>query len=246
MKASFPACTWAEQTGAGLTISAFSCPNQKLVADEALPGFQMQQTETDGAQSRYPAIQVFAKAADAPIDAVLDAVRPASPGLFTAGCVLTAGHNDPSGKTFLFAPHRRRQGRARGVHRQQVKHEFHALRSDVPGRIRRPHLPTSPRRARQGRLRGSRFGNPDFRYQHAARGEVADRPVWAPPSISRRHRFEAISKRQSHHNEWRGGPNPVGSPVAGMAWTTHAGRETGGAIRRRTLSPQDGPTAEAV
>ena len=104
MKTTFTNCTWGKQTGAGLSIWAFSCPGQKLVADEALPGFQMQIDDGAGNPEGYPAIQVFTKPADATIDAVLTAVRAASPGPFTAECVLTPNANDPSGMTFLFTP----------------------------------------------------------------------------------------------------------------------------------------------
>lgn len=104
MKTTFTNCTWGQQTGAGLAIWAFTCPGHKLVADEALPGFQMQIDDAAAVPETYPAIQVFAKPADATIAAVLTAVRAASPGPFTAECVLTPNTNDPSGMTFLFTP----------------------------------------------------------------------------------------------------------------------------------------------
>ncbi|MFZ4602870.1 MAG: hypothetical protein ACOYM8_10480 [Caulobacterales bacterium] len=104
MRATFPDCVWGEQKAAGLSVNAFTCPKHKLAPDESLPGFQMEITDGDGVVGRYPAIQVFAKAADAPVDAVIDAVRAASPGPFTATCVLTPNPNDPTGKTFQFMP----------------------------------------------------------------------------------------------------------------------------------------------
>ena len=104
MKATFQDCTWGEQTVAGLTISTFACPRQRLVADDALPGFLMEITDGEGKVAHYTSIQVFAKAPDAPVDAVLPAVRAASPGPYTAACVLTPNANDTSGKTFLFTP----------------------------------------------------------------------------------------------------------------------------------------------
>jgi hypothetical protein len=104
MKATFTNCTWGQQTGPGLSIWAFTCPGHKLVADEALPGFQMQVDDGAGNPESYPAIQVFTKPAEATIDAVLTAVRAASPGPFTAECVFTPNANDPSGMTFMFTP----------------------------------------------------------------------------------------------------------------------------------------------
>ena len=104
MRATFPDCVWGEQKAAGVSINAFACPKHKLAPDETLPGFQMEITDGDGAVGRYPAIQVFTKAADAPVDAVVDAVRAASPGPFTAACALTPNPNDPTGKSFQFMP----------------------------------------------------------------------------------------------------------------------------------------------
>jgi hypothetical protein len=104
MKTTFTNCTWGQQTGAGLSIWAFTCPGHKLIADEALPGFQMQIDDGAGNPESYPAIQVFTKPAEATVDAVLTAVRAASPGPFTAECGLTPNANDPSGMTFLFTP----------------------------------------------------------------------------------------------------------------------------------------------
>lgn len=104
MKAEFGDCTWGEVTAAGLTINAFACPTRKLVGDETLPGMVTEAVGVDGKITRSPTIQVFAKAADAPVDAVLAAVRAASPGAFTAECVLEANAADTSGKSFLLVP----------------------------------------------------------------------------------------------------------------------------------------------
>ena len=76
--AAFPGCTWGEVRAAGVSIWSFACPKERLVADEALPGFVR---ESDG--RRLPTIRIFAKAADAPIDAILPAARAASTGAET-------------------------------------------------------------------------------------------------------------------------------------------------------------------
>jgi hypothetical protein len=85
-------CTWGEVTSAGVSIWSYTCPNARLVADEALPGFQLEETAEDGAVSTKPVIQFFAKAADAPIGSVIDAVRFASPG--SESCEIEPGSHD--------------------------------------------------------------------------------------------------------------------------------------------------------
>lgn len=104
LKTAFPNCSWSDVTGAGLSMGAFTCADQKIVADEALPGFVLESIGADGKTSRTAVVQLFTKAADAPVESVLDAVRAASPGAFSAECVLTANTMDPTGKTFLFVP----------------------------------------------------------------------------------------------------------------------------------------------
>lgn len=99
----FPGCDWGEVRGAGLSIWSYACANDRLVADDALPGFQRELRDASGQVTRYPAIRIFAKPADAPIDAVTAAVRAASPGAET--CVIEAGaHGDyvlmPTGAAF--------------------------------------------------------------------------------------------------------------------------------------------------
>lgn len=86
-------CTWGEVISAGISIWSYTCPDRRLVADEALPGFQLEETAADGAVSTRPVIQFFAKAADAPIGSVIDAVRLASPG--SESCEIEPGsHGD--------------------------------------------------------------------------------------------------------------------------------------------------------
>ena len=85
-------CTWGEVISAGVSIWSYTCPNARLVADEALPGFQLEETAADRAVSTRPVIQFFAKAADAPIGSVIDAVRLASPG--SEACEIEPGSHD--------------------------------------------------------------------------------------------------------------------------------------------------------
>jgi len=62
------------------------------VADAALPGFQLEETAADGNVSARPVIRFFAKAADAPVGSVVDAVRVASPG--SDFCEIGPGSHD--------------------------------------------------------------------------------------------------------------------------------------------------------
>ena len=102
-EAAYPDCQWGEVAGAGLSIWSYTCANLRLVADDALPGFALESQDETGQVRRWPAIRVFTKPAEAPIDAVLEAVRAASPGAET--CALEAGaHGDfvllPTGEAF--------------------------------------------------------------------------------------------------------------------------------------------------
>jgi hypothetical protein len=93
LEQAFPDCQWGEVTAAGLSIWSYACADQRLVADDALPGFQRETRDGAGQTTLTPAIRVFAKAPDAPIESVLGAVRAASPGAET--CEITAGsHGD--------------------------------------------------------------------------------------------------------------------------------------------------------
>jgi hypothetical protein len=86
-------CEWGEVTAAGISIWSYACPNDRLVADEALPGFQRETRDASGQVMRGLAVRFFTRAPDAPIESVLGAVRAASPGAET--CEITAGsHGD--------------------------------------------------------------------------------------------------------------------------------------------------------
>lgn len=89
LAAMFPDCQWGEVRAAGVSVWSFACANDRLIADEALPGFVRERTAPDGEVRRDPAIQFFAKDPAAPLDSVIDAVRAASPGAET--CALEAG-----------------------------------------------------------------------------------------------------------------------------------------------------------
>lgn len=87
----FPGCRWGEVKGATLSIWSLACGpkagDTRLVADDRLPGFVLESNGPDG-KSRKVAIRAFAKAAAAPIESVLPAIRAASPGAHTDTCAL--------------------------------------------------------------------------------------------------------------------------------------------------------------
>ncbi|MFC5346247.1 hypothetical protein ACETK8_15680 [Brevundimonas staleyi] len=92
MQQTFGGCTWGEVTGGGLSMWSYACPASagdfRVVYDDGLPGFAFESSAEDGT-SRSPAVVIFKKAADAPIDAILAAVRAKSPGPHSATCVLS-------------------------------------------------------------------------------------------------------------------------------------------------------------
>lgn len=102
-------CTWGEVKGATLSIWSYACGPEggdvRLVADDAVPGFRFESAAANGADLGIP-IRVFTKPADAPIDAVLPAVRAASPGPATDTCVFapTTGVDDAGHGRFNLVP----------------------------------------------------------------------------------------------------------------------------------------------
>lgn len=84
----FGDCTWGEVRAAGVSVWSFACADQRLVGDEALPGFVR-----EGGDQRYPVIRLFEKELGAPIDAALPAIRAASPG--AEACVLEHVTGEP-------------------------------------------------------------------------------------------------------------------------------------------------------
>lgn len=109
MAETFSNCTWGEVKGATASIWSFACGadagNVRLAADDALPGFVIESTDP-AAPGRRTAIRIFAKPADAPIDAILDAVRAASPGPQSATCAFAPAQGvDHAGRPrFMFTP----------------------------------------------------------------------------------------------------------------------------------------------
>ena len=104
LAAVFPDCQWGEVSAAGVSVWSFACPDQRLIADEALPGFQLELGGESETIVRVPAIRFFAKAPDAPLESVLEAVRAASPG--GEACTIEPGsHGDhvlmPTGGALL-------------------------------------------------------------------------------------------------------------------------------------------------
>jgi hypothetical protein len=93
LAAVFPGCEWGEVSAAGVSVWSFACPDQRLIADVALPGFQLELGGESETIVRVPAIRFFAKAPDAPLESVLEAVRAASPG--GEACTIEPGsHGD--------------------------------------------------------------------------------------------------------------------------------------------------------
>jgi hypothetical protein len=114
-------CTWGEVTSADLSIWSFACANDRLVPDEA--GFARERTQPDGQVVRNVAIRVFAKPADAGLDAIVEQVRAVSPG--GEACVLEPGAHDD----WVFMP----TGEALAAHQAFVE-----------GRAEGPSMPCGP------------------------------------------------------------------------------------------------------
>jgi hypothetical protein len=101
----FPNCTWGEVKGGGASIWAFACPNDKIVFDAALPGFAREISGENAAKG--PIVQFFTKAADAPIESVLPAIRAASSA--PADCALEQVKDAPAGEFQLMPTGQSRQ-----------------------------------------------------------------------------------------------------------------------------------------
>ena len=101
----FKDCTWGKVQGKGLSIWSYACDSQKLVADDSLPGFVIESPGDQGL-SRRTVIRAFPKAADAPFDSVLPAIRAASPGPMTARCelVVVPPADDLTGRLYELEP----------------------------------------------------------------------------------------------------------------------------------------------
>lgn len=81
----FSNCVWDEVRSSGVSVWSFACPRDRLVGDPALPGFVREVEAPDGV-TRVPVIVLFTKGETAPLNAVLPALRAASPGAATASC----------------------------------------------------------------------------------------------------------------------------------------------------------------
>ena len=90
---SFEGWTWGEVKGGGVSIWGFSRADDKLIFDAAVPGFVRETTGPNA--GKITVVQLFTKAADAPVDAVLPAVRAASKG--GAACVFEQIKDSPAG-----------------------------------------------------------------------------------------------------------------------------------------------------
>jgi len=103
----FAGCEWGVVKGSSLSIQSFACGpdhgGQRLVADNALPGFLLEFTGADETVRRV-AVRAFPKDAGAPVESILPAVRAASPGPYTARCVLApaqGGDHEGRGRQVL-------------------------------------------------------------------------------------------------------------------------------------------------
>jgi hypothetical protein len=87
-----PSCKLTQSVSVGVSAWAYVCApavnNQRLVADPALPGFQLETTAADGTKKSHPAIVVFTKAAGAPVTAISEQVAKASPPDAGVACEL--------------------------------------------------------------------------------------------------------------------------------------------------------------
>jgi len=103
----FTGCTWGEVKGAALSIWSFACGpdkgNFRLVADDALPGFAIEGPGEGGAMARRTVVQIFAKPAEAGIEAILPAVHAASPETPGAACTLQPAESGVPG-FYAFGP----------------------------------------------------------------------------------------------------------------------------------------------
>ncbi len=104
----FAACVWQEVKGARLAMQAFACGTEQggvhVEADESLPGFQL--VYAGAPSERRAIVRTFAKAAEAPLDAILPAVRAASPGPQTATCAFAPaqGYDAKDKNLFVLTP----------------------------------------------------------------------------------------------------------------------------------------------
>lgn len=161
LAAVFPDCEWGEVSAAGVSIWSFACPDRRLIADEALPGFQLELGGESETIVRVPAIRFFSKAPDAPLESVLEAVRAASPG--GEACTIERGsHGD-----FVFMP----TGEALIAHQAFVE-----------GRAEGPSMPCGPLGPREA-------GGHTFRLLEGAPDKVvminwpSDAPIFDPDTL---------------------------------------------------------------
>ncbi len=84
LQETFQGCKWEEVRGRVLSIWSCNTTDLRLVADDRIPGFVVEQ-DGKGDRSR-PAVRIFRKAAKAPLQSVLAAAKAASPGRYTPRC----------------------------------------------------------------------------------------------------------------------------------------------------------------
>lgn len=90
LKETHVGCQWGEIRAAGTSMWRFTCAGSDIVADESLPGYQRKVVLENGTEIRSVVVQLFRKKPGEPVNAILPALRAASPGDATASCVLEA------------------------------------------------------------------------------------------------------------------------------------------------------------
>jgi hypothetical protein len=123
----YTSCTWGEVKGGGAALWAFECAGDKIVYDAALPGF-VRELQGEGASKtpiKATVVQLFTKAGDAPIDAVLPALRVASKG--GQACVLEQIKDAPAGE-FQLMP----EGPARKAYDEAISGRSNANSNLLP------------------------------------------------------------------------------------------------------------------
>jgi hypothetical protein len=92
MRETFRDCTWGDVRGAEASIWSFSCPQDRLAYDSAIPGFAREIIGPEGG-GRAPVIRLFDIAEGAAIETILPAIRAASPADGIESCTLAPEPN---------------------------------------------------------------------------------------------------------------------------------------------------------
>lgn len=74
------ACSWERTAAHGIAVWGYACADDRLAADDALPGLRREVFSGGEPAFTAPVVQVFTKPADADISAILPALEAAWPG----------------------------------------------------------------------------------------------------------------------------------------------------------------------